>query len=445
MNFNIVKRQCDKPLFWQEDEFRNFTMSYKYLNISFDKFLNLLDEYYLFTYSAKLSRNCWLVFQWLRYMSKRDGFVYASYDKIIEVFCKDGDKISKPTFFKCIDELVEKDLITSINTKTCLNGAMIKGCNIYGIVDKTYKVYEICDIIEHNSNINLIQAIYEIESKNKKPLFNVDGDNIKKSKNNDKPKLKDEHKFKLLMNTVFKDIKKDIEEFFVFIGSYNKTGKIALSRKLKILLGLKEYIGYGFDLGDFVYAFNITMRNTKLGNNPYRERYMFKILENMCEYEEVDNEVAEELSKKANDKLQKEYKSTNTKSFVRDGINQTTYNIEKNKIMSIENYYKTILSIYNKDKPVNKYEEHLFKIARAVKVKFDTYDNNSKNDIKRIECMRKRDCFETVGYDDKWNRIINWIDSDGNNIDKKQVYKYFNEDKIDIVYTKYDIVGDENE
>lgn len=435
MNFKIAKSKTDKPLFWQYDEFVSFNSCKRYTNITFDKFLNVMNDYYLIKFSSSLSRNAWLVFCWLRSVSYEDGFVQDSYDSLVSLFCKyGGTKISKPTFFKCISELEKADLIVSIGTKD----KNLSGKNIYCICDKTYIVYQLCDIIDGKVNMPTAMALDILEHKKQNTLFDVDENTPPKTAKKKRHKLSDDKRYSLLMKSFFRPISNEIEDFFTFIGSYNRTGRISVSRKVKILLGLKEYLACDFELSDFVYAFNLTMKNTVRGNNPYRERYMFKVLENMCEYEDVDNEVADELSKKAEKKLSSQHQKPHYQS--RPSISKVEYDSEKQKLMRVEKHYRFVIDRYSKDAPISEYEDNLYRLALAIKKKFDAYSANGDIDYERMMYLRGLGYFEYFSYDSKWNRVFAWKTDDGKVLSKKDAKSLLG-DKYP--FTIYDKISEE--
>lgn len=437
LNFNIVQSRIKRPLYWPRNEESNF--SNRYEKVTFDRFVNVMNDYYLINYSGVLSRNSWMVFSWILMLIVENGFVYDSYDTIVSTFCKQGNKMSKPTFFKCIDELEKNDLISSIKTK---KGDTINGSKIYGVVDKTFYAYQLCDIIENKPDMSTMEAISVLNQRKQKTLFDIEGSEPKTEKKKKKSKLSDDKKYALLMTAMFKPIESEINEFFEFISSYNKSKRIAVSRKLKIIRGLKQYLGYGFELSDFVHAFRVTMKNTVRGHNPYRERYMFKILENMCEPdEEVDNEVARELSKKAEEKLSAERDKSKLK-YSKPSTPSTTkaqFNAERRRLMSVDHYYRNVIYDYEHNSNPNDYDEYLYRLATAIKKKFDIHNSyDEKYWRQRHDCLADEGYFEHEEFDNKWNRVWSYEDSKGRYISQQEVEAILKKHGMKLVLSKYE-------
>lgn len=475
LNFNQVQKMTPKEIFWPFGETVAFEKRHGYKHTSYHKFDMIMTNWYTVKYSMRLSRNAWLMFCWLKILVFEDGFVHDSYENIMEVYGKNGgQKISKPTFFKCIEELENLDLITTIRDKP--KGKM-KGCNIYCLVDKSLIIHKICLAVDFEKDVSIAEAIRLSEVK-KKTLFDLSTERVNKVPEPPAKKKKivlpDDKKYRLMM-AVFKKINKEIEEFFEFIGSYNKSGHIAITRKIKILRVMLHYYNDGWFLEDFTYAMNLTMRNTKKGTNPYRERYMFKILANMAEPEdengeEIVNEVAERLSKKAEEKLapnkpkQKQKPPYNPNYALTAPIgtvlNRDIYEKEKAAMLKggsqTSNAYKEIM--YKYEWATDKYGAHLYKIAKAIERKYEVHSVfDNENDYEaRHDCLKKYGYYEKEEYDDMWNRIYSYYRStDYNNpddydeygdllpdeqIDSQIAIDLFKKHKVTFYLSKYDSV-----
>lgn len=435
--YYLLSLETHKMIYNEFKERETFSKIEKYHNeISFDTFVSLLEDYYTIEYSGKLNRTTFLVFKFFLILTRYDGFVKISYDEFIDKFCCTGAKIGKTTLRNCVQELVDKDLICSMETSNVLeNGSYLNGSKIYGIVDKSNVIYQLCDIklLHKQADIFTLLDMYKRNLQKKKYLFNVDDIDVpvdekpKTTKKKKKSNLSDKTRYKALMKTLFKNIKPEMEEFFDFLGSYNKTGQIALSRKVKILDATKHYADE-----DIIYAMNLTMRNTLTGNNPYRERYFLKILRNLYD-EDADvevNEKATELSKKADEKL-KQKNNSSVKS--KDDL----YRREIERLRTISGYYQECLSKYKDSSDA--VQKKLYKVAKGIERKMDAFDSVYDNVCKRERLLQTIGWNESITNDRKWNNLIVYTDSDGNKVSKEVAVKKMKELGITPAYTKYDI------
>jgi hypothetical protein len=421
--FNIRKQYGD--IFWLKLERHKFNKEHRYKDMDFDEFILIMDDYYLLNYASKLNRNSWLLFSWIRFLTRSNGFACLSYNEIMNIFCENGTKISKPTFFNCIDELIKQNLILKIPTyKICSgNEKYLKDSNAYAIVSKSSIIYEICDMMQ-TKHCSSLEA------------FNImNSEVVKLSKGKVRSKINSSNKYKLL-RLKFRPIIKLLDDFFEFLGSYNKSGKVAISRKVKILEMLKEYIDGDFTFDDLSYAINVTMRNTAKGGNIKKERYMFKILEAQVDHsedEKSENVVADKLSKKAEKTL--EVKGNNKLS---KGIDETKYKEEVKRLLTVEGYCKTIIGTY---KTVNnEFEDKLVKSAKIIQGKFNLYKNNSSYLANRIKVLSKYGISENSVYDKKWNRHIEWFDENDKPVSLDKIKKILKENNSEFKITKYDII-----
>lgn len=435
--YYLLSFETHKMIYSEYKERETFSKIEKYHNeISFDTFVSLLDDYYTIEYSGSLNRTTFLVFKFFLILTRYDGFIKISYDEFIKKFCCTGAKIGKTTLRKCIQELIDKDLICAMETDNVLeNGSYLNGCKVYGIVDKSNVIYQLCDIklLHKQADIFTLMSLYKKQDSKRKYLFNIDGlevdtkENVKTTKKKKKSNLSDKTRYKALMKTLFKNIKNEMEEFFEFLGSYNKTGQIALSRKVKILDATKHYADE-----DIIYAINLTMRNTLTGNNPYRERYFLKILRNLYD-EDSDvevNEKATELSKKADEKL-KQKNTGNVKS--KDDL----YRREVERLRTISGYYNECISKYKDSSDT--VGKKIYKIAKGIARKMDAFDDVYDNVCKRERLLQTVGWNESITNDRKWNNVIVYTDSDGNKVSKDVAVKKMKSLGITPMYTKYDI------
>lgn len=225
--------------------------------ISFVDFLMCIEDFYVFVYSHKVSRTAWMVFTWIKTLVRYDGCVKLSYKDIVNKF-GDGNVLSKPTFFKYVAELESYGLIKRVANKRLFNSEYQNDANTYMVVSK---VNEILPLL---SGMDSREDFYEELNLN----FGVNvvaKEKVKKIQSNNDEK---QYTYEQVMEE-YVDVKTELNDFFLFLGSKNKSGKIAKSRQEKILNVIRNIYPYDDDLK---YAISQT-----ISKGVKNERYLYAI------------------------------------------------------------------------------------------------------------------------------------------------------------------------
>ena len=411
-----------------------FKKSNPYKTLDFADFMEILNDYYRFKYAIYLSKTAWLVFEWIRFLCRFDGFVTISYKDVLKTFCHGDLKISKPTFYKCIKELDDVGLIYKMGTHVVEDDRPSTTENAYGIVDMTERILEICDLVEKSGIHHLtVMKIYNIECEYPPETPKAQREEILKRERAEKKAHPPKMIYRLLMAKM-NDLSSTFNEFFDFLGSYNSSGKIALSRKIKILERFKYYYDGDFTNDDITDAIMRTMKNTVNGKNPKKENYTFSILRNMEDIpeEKSDNEIANRLSEKASEKLNKDRKLKYVKPS--DIVSADEFKKESKLLLTVEGYYRTALTKYKN--PQDENGKKLLKAAQIIKHKFDTYKQNITVETNRIKLLEKHGIYEYAEYTKGWNRRIGWCDDEDNDVSSSKVKSLLKK----ITLTRYDTI-----
>ena len=431
-DINKIKDELGVSIYWYSYEKQNWD-SDNYSGLSFGEFLSLLDDFYLFEYSNAIKNSSWMVFNWLRLLTRPNGYAKVSYNDVVRIFCSNGKKMSSPTFFSAIDELIEKNMIVRLNTYKVFDGRFQNDDNVYAIVSKTEYVHKMCKLLSDDPSY----ASYDLYAK----VADIEYEEVK-SKPQPKSgstgsKGKDLRKLKLLKAGTFSGISKTIDKFFAFLGSYNATGKISVSRQLDFLVTVKEeYLTIGFTLDDIKYAINKTIANTSKSNgkNYKRERYFYAILNAQCEYDEDDSEnsVAMEMGKEAQNEIQSSYVSSY------NSIGKDEYKEHLEKLTRVNGYHKQLLKEF--DGASGEYEVKLVKFASLIDRKLEDINSYKKYSTKRIRYLLENGIAEMVEYDRKWNKVIEWVyDNNDKPVPLNVMKELINSNPDVFVFSKYEI------
>lgn len=408
MNYDMIKRKVDKVFcipnlreMYKSDEY-DFKMSF--LDLMF-----CIEDFYTFVYSTKISRNSWLLFTWIRTLVRYDGYVKLSYKDISNKFCDSKPTMSKPTFFKCINELDEFGLIKRISNKKLFDNKYQNDVNTYIVINK---IDEILPLLEQvNNQVEFYQLLRET-------YFNSNL-KVKENKKVQVSENKQEYSYEYIVNEEYPEVKNEIEDFFKFLGSANKTKQIAKSRKTKILNMIMHY--YPDDDG-LVYAIEQTI--TKGVKN---EKYLYAILKNICgdnkEEKQKDDEVTKQLKEK--------YKQKQTKSYSNEcHLSDSEYDKLKERALTKEQGFLIVLQEMKKKlKSFNNREQKLYDVCMKLKSKFAIHKRYEENRGMRLNVLGDYGISECYEYDNKWNEIIYWVyDKDDSvvplNVINKFVKKY---------------------
>lgn len=388
--------------------------------VSFLDFLLCIEDFYTFVYSPKLTKNAWLLFTWLRTLVRYDGYVNLSHKDVSNKFDDGNSKMmSKPTFFKCINELESYGLVKRISKKRLFNNKYQNDANTYIVISKMESIIPLLDGMQTQTEF------YSILKNN---FFDV-----KKKVKPTKKQTKKESNYEEFMSE-YKSIKTEIKDFFEFLGSKNKSGKIAKSRMENIANVLMEIYPYDKDLS---YAIGQT-----ISKGVKNEKYLYAILRNIyndAKEEKSDNEKENELKQK--------YKKQNKVSYQKNqGIDENRYKELAKKILAKRTGYKFVLQELKEcgiiDSSIhNPYEQRLIDACNKRKQKEAMLKESSYNRSDRMAMLEKYGVYECISYDNKtFNEAIHWVYEDDSIVPlsvidkiKKQNPKHFNFNKAQVV------------
>ena len=369
--------------------------------VSFVDFLFCIEDFYTFVYSPKLSKNAWMLFSWLRTLVRYDGYVRLSYADVSSKF-NNGESVmmSKPTFFKCISELESYGLVKRIANKKLFHAEYQNDVNTYIVISKIEDILPLLDGMKTQADF---YGILRSE------FFNIQKKDIKTKKQQTKTELK--YSYDEVMDE-YEDVVTEINDFFDFLGSANKSGKIAKSRQLKILNIVREIYPYQEDL-----AYAITQTISKGVKN---EKYLFAILRNIYNTSK-EEEVQDDNS--VDSRLKKKYKSKNTYNQKQMGMDEVQFHEFEKQIFSKKSGYKKVLQKLKElgiieSGGINVYEQKLLKACNKLKRKEEILKEASYIRGERMAILEQLNINEYVGLDKTFNEIIYW---------------YYGDDETDVV------------
>lgn len=368
--------------------------------VSFVDFLFCIEDFYTFIYSPKLSKNAWMLFSWLRTLVRYDGYVRLSYADVSSKF-NNGESamMSKPTFFKCISELESYGLVKRIANKKLFHAEYQNDVNTYIVISKIDDILPLLDGMKTQADF---YGILRSE------FFNIQKKEVK-TKKQSKSELK--YSYEEVMNE-YEDVVAEINDFFDFLGSANKSGKIAKSRQLKILNTIREIYPYQEDL-----SYAITQTISKGVKN---EKYLFAILRNIYN---TSNKEEMEDDNSVGSKLKKKYKSKNTYNQKQKGMEEIQFHELEKQIFSKKSGHKKVLQKLKElgiieSGGINVYEQKLLKACNKLKRKEEILKEASYIRGERMAILEQLNINEYVGLDKTFNEIIYW---------------YYDDDETDVV------------
>ena len=391
-NYNYLKSKVSD--FFCVDNLRAIYDSDKYdFYVSFLDFLLCIEDFYTFVYSPKLSKNSWLLFTWLRTLVRYDGYVRLSYKDVSSKF-NDGKSVmmSKPTFFKCIAELESYGLVKRIANKKLFHSEYQNDANTYIVISKIDDILPLLDGMKTQSEF------YDIL---RKEFFDVTKREIKPKQKQTRPEMK--YSIEDVMEE-YSQVKTELEDFFTFLGSANKSGKIANSRKQKILNCIREIYPYENDLS---YAISQT-----ISKGVKSEKYLLAILRNIYNSTEEENETDNSVD----NKLKNKYKSKNTYQK-KNGMEKEQFLQLQTMILSKKSGYKKVLQKLKELGIIdngcsNSYEQKLLDACNKLKRKEEILKEASYIRGDRMEILDKQNIHEYVDLDYTFNEIIYWYYGD---------------------------------
>lgn len=374
----------EKERYYSISNLREIYKNNDNIKLSFIDFIFCVEDYYTIAWSTRMSRNSWLIFSWLRTLVRYDGYVKLSFSDISSKFC-DKNVISKPTFFKCINELDEMGLVKKVKNIKQFDSGYQNDTNTYIVLSKLDEMLPIIENVDKHENFYaILKEKYSNIKAESKPKENTKK-NTGEYKQEYEQFLKKYHK-----------IKSEIIDFFEFLASGNKTGKIANSRKSNIINKIEEFQPSENDLS---YCIQQTiLKNAK------SEKYLYAILRNIYQKPK-----AEKVDRKTKE-LQTKYKRTYpTKSNAGFHLDNDTINKYKKELKASENAYKYIEPELQKIREKTEAELALVKLcdeARYREKMIEVYD--VKLGVKRKKFLRTLGVYELSWRDENFNMLYAW-------------------------------------
>lgn len=354
--------------------------------VSFVDFLMYAEDYYLIKYAGKLSKTAWWLFSLLKGLVRRDGYVKLSYSDIMAYYCIDGKSaISKPTFFKYVDELESFGLVRRYNNKKFFGTGYQNDSNTYVVISCAKEILDICREVAHGGSFRELV----LESDNVAPVMDNVSDKPKKqiNKNADMKAVYEDNK------SYYEDCWSTIEDFFEFLGEGNKSGRISLSRKAKILSVMRDI---DVDVSTVEYAVSQTIKR-----GIRSEKYFLKIIKNI--YDDSSNDTQDVSG------VQSRYMNREPN---RECMSKERYIKERGYMLEDLEYHKYIIEEFDSvdERDMNDYERKLYRAARVLEHKAKAHKEGKKvSTERRMLLEEKYGIYERQRIEKNHDRTVTWF------------------------------------
>lgn len=389
--------QMIKQMFYDKIESQQLE---RYGNSTVADYLQTLDEYYRFQFERYMSENTLRVFGIIKHITRVDRNDPISWKEIFYLYVSADQfrSLNRVQFVKGLDALKSMNLIyyeiIDINQST--ERYIIKLIDVSNVV---LKLLRTAVKFGYNSNEYLYGiGLLKSKVKTKQP-------NIKK--------VNAEEEFETKFNSLKKKVQTAFTAFFDFLGSFNNTNKIQVTRKLQILNQTLEYVEKGVVWSDIIYALEQTIDKTNTGGNKFKERYYYAILRN------IDIENSEE-QEEGNISVEKETPSKPIKIvngrftyMLYDNNNDISDEQYKELMQAIstvtmvyEDIMKALANWQNKGTNYNKLISHCKLLDTRV---HEFYDNETNDEVRKKFLKQKYDVQEKIYFDSEYIRHIFWF------------------------------------
>lgn len=391
-----VSYQSIKEMFYNKIESQQLE---RYGDATVADYLQVLDDYYRFQFERYMSENTLRVFGIVKHIVRHTRRDPISWKEIFVLYVSPYQfrNLNRQQFVKGLDALKAMNLISyeiiEINQPT--ERYVIRLIDISNVVLKVLRtaVKFGYDSKEYLCSLGLLIP-HKKSEKSKSKVVDLDLE------------------FKTKFQSLNKRCQTAFEKFFTYLGSFNNTGKIQVSRKLQILSQTLEYIDKGISWNDVLYSIKQTISKTKDGGNKFKERYYYAILRNTDIENSEHNEPASD-SVSENVGKQIKIKSKNFEYVLYDNGNDLSDDVKSELIEVAKTiplaYYEILKSLSDWQNKGDNYEA-LISFCKKLNKRHTAHLNNEENDSKRRRFLQdKYNITEKILIDFYYERHIFWF------------------------------------
>lgn len=371
----------------------------RYGKLTVADYFQTLDEYYRFQFERYMSENTLRVFGIIKHISRFERKDPISWKEIFYLYVSADQfrSLSRVQFVKGLDALKTMNLIH------------------YEIIDinQATERYNIKLVDVSNIILKLLRTAVKFGYNSKEYLYGIGLLKTKIKSKQENKRVNPEEEFATKFNNLKKKYQIAFTEFFDFLGSFNTSSKIQMSRKLQILNQTLEYVEKGVVWSDVLYAIKQTMEKTSSGGNKFKERYYYAILrnidiENSEEREEgnvaVDKESPSKPIKIVNGKFT--YTLYDNNNDISDEQYEELMQSIQTVTMVYEDIMKALVNWQNKGDNYNKLINH----CKLLDTRVHEFYNNETNDEARQKFLKQKyDVTEKIYFDSNYIRHIFWF------------------------------------
>lgn len=391
-----VSYQSIKEMFYKKIESQHLE---RYGDSTVADYLQVLDDYYRFQFERYMSENTLRVFGVVKHIMRCARKDPISWKEIFVLYVSPYQfrNLNRQQFVKGLDALKAMNLISyeivEINQPT-----------------ERYIIHliDISDVV-----LKVLRTAVKFGYNSKEYLCGIGLLVPHKKSAKSKTKVVDSNlEFKTKFQGLSKKCQTAFEKFFTYLGSFNDTGKIQVSRKLQILSQTLEYVDKGVSWDDVLYSIKQTMSKTKDGGNKFKERYYYAILrntdiENSEHNEPTSNSVQENVGKQIKIKSKNfEYVLYDVGKDLSEEIKGDLIEVAKTIPLA---YYEILKSLADWQNKGDNYTM-LISFCEKLNKRHTAHLDNEENDSKRKRFLQdKYNITEKILIDFYYKRHIYWF------------------------------------
>lgn len=404
-----VSYQSVKEMFYKKIESQQLE---RYGDATVADYLQVLDDYYRFQFERYMSENTLRVFSVVKHIVRYDRKNPISWKEVFALYVSPYQfrNLNRQQFVKGLDALKAMNLIS------------------YEIIEinQPTERYIIHLIDISNVVLKVLRTAVKFGYDSKEYLCGLGLLIPHKKSEKSKSKVVDSDlEFKTKFQSLNKRCQTAFEKFFTYLGSFNDTGKIQVSRKLQILSQTLEYIDKGVSWNDVLYSIKQTISKTKDGGNKFKERYYYAILRNTdIENSEHNEPASDSISENVGKQIK--IKSKNFEYVLYDNGNDLSDDIKSELIEVAKTvplaYYEILKSLSDWQNKGDNYKA-LISFCKTLNERHTAHLNNEENDNKRRKFLQdKYNITEKILIDSYYERHIFWF-KDNRQLKSKCVLK----------------------